>query len=311
LDVASNSTATVRVLIQTKGQPSAAHDNAIAGARGSKRAGYASVNTVVADVPANQVASLALRSDVEYVSPDRPVKGEASLLNETIGAAQVQDGAKGASGLTGKGIGIAILDSGISASHPDFAGKNKKSRVVASVDFTGSATKGDADGHGTGVAGVAAGSGAASNGYGANYAGVASGADLIDVRVLDEHGAGRTSNVLAGLNWAIENSKKFNIRVINMSLGAPVRESFHTDPLCKAVEHAVNSGIVVVTSAGNMGRTEEIVGHNADGSPIYQLAYGIVSSPGNSPYAITVGATDTHNTAKRSDDTVACVYLNG
>src|SRR3954462_12761389 len=185
--VANNSTATVRVLIQTKGQATAAHDNAIANAHGSKRASLDALNTLVADVPANQVAGLALRDDVEYVSPDRPVKAEANLTNDTIGATQATAGA-GNSGLSGKGVGIAILDSGISANHPDFAGKNKKSRVVASVDFTGSAKKGDADGHGTGVAGVAAGNGAASTGYAANYAGVAPGADIIDVRVLDENG---------------------------------------------------------------------------------------------------------------------------
>ena len=75
--------------------------------------------------------------------------------------------------------------------------KRNRSRVVASVDFSGSTRSGDADGHGTGVAGVAAGSGEASTGYAANYAGVAPGADIIDVRVLDENGMGRTSNVLA------------------------------------------------------------------------------------------------------------------
>src|SRR2546423_2657982 len=145
-DAASNSTATVRVLVQTKGQPSASHDAAVANAHGTKRASYTTLNTLVADVPANTVASLALRDDVLYVSPDRPVKAQGSLTDDAIGATQVQ-AAPGNSGITGKGIGIAILDSGISASHPDFAGVNQKSRVIASVDFTGSAKKGDVDGH--------------------------------------------------------------------------------------------------------------------------------------------------------------------
>src|SRR5205807_2992462 len=193
-EAATNSTATVRVLIQTKGQPTAAHDNAVAGVGGRKRAGYDSLNTLVADVPANTVASLAQRDDVVYVSPDRPVKSEANLTDDTIGATQVQAGTNGNNGLSGKGISIAILDSGISANHPDFAGTNGKSRVIAAVDFSGSKKAGDADGHGTGVAGVAAGNGAASTGYAANYAGVATGANLIDVRVLDENGAGLTSN---------------------------------------------------------------------------------------------------------------------
>ncbi len=233
-----------------------------------------------------------------------------NVTTEAIGAAQVVSGQAGTPGATGKGVTIAVLDSGISANHPDFA-SNNKSRVLTSVDFTGSSRQGDADGHGTGVAGVAAGNGAASNGYAGNYAGVAPEANLVDVRVLDENGIGRTSNVLAALNWVVQNRTRYNIGVVNMSLGSPVRESFHTDPLGKAVELTVRAGVVVVCSAGNMGRTEQIVGTNADGSPIYQLAYGAITSPANSPYVITVGATDTHGTARRSDDTVASFSSRG
>src|SRR5713226_4045682 len=109
----------------------------------------------------------------------------------------------------------------------------------------------------------------------------------------------------------IQNRERYNIRVVNMSLSMPVRESFHTDPLCKAVELAVRSGIVVVCSSGNLGRTDVITGYNADGSAIYQLAYGAVGSPGNSPYVITVGATDSHETVRRSDDTVASFSSKG
>ena len=183
----NGSTATVRVLIQTKGTPNANHDGALARAHGSKRASYDALNTIVADVPLNEVAALAARQDVVYVAPDRPVKAQMNLTNDTTGATQAQAGQPGAAGVNGKGVSIAILDSGISANHPDFV-TNNKSRVIASVDFSGSTRRGDADGHGTGVAGVAAGSGATSGGYAANYAGVAPGANLIDVRVLDEHG---------------------------------------------------------------------------------------------------------------------------
>ena len=306
----NGSTASVRVLIQTKGAPTAAQDTALTSARGTKRASFGALNTIVADVPLNEVAGLAARQDVVYVAPDRPVKAQMNLTNDTTGVTQVQVGQPGASGVNGKGVTIAILDSGISANHADFV-TNNKSRVIASLDFSGSSRSGDADGHGTGVAGVAAGSGATSDGYAANYAGVASGANLIDLRVLDEHGVGRTSNVLAAINWMIENRGRYNIGVANLSLSMPVRESFHTDPLCKAVEVAVRSGIVVVASAGNLGRTDVITGYNNDGSAIYQLAYGAVGSPGNSPYVITVGATDSHETVRRSDDTVASFSSKG
>src|SRR5256885_931984 len=306
----SNSTAIVRLIMQTKGAPTTALDGALARAHSNKRATYTSLNTIVVDVPLNEVAGLAAREDVVYVAPDRPVKAQMNLTSDTTGASLAQAGQAGTPGVDGKGVGIAILDSGISANHPDFV-KNNNSRVIASVDFIGSKRSGDADGHGTGVAGLAAGNGAASNGYSANYAGIAPGANLIDVRVLDEHGLGRTSNVLGALDWVIQNRQRYNIRVVNLSLSTPVRESFHTDPLCQAVEQAVRAGIVVVSSAGNLGRTDVILGYNKDGSPIYQMAYGAVGSPGNSPYVITVGATDSHNTVRRSDDTVASFSSKG
>ena len=111
---------------------------------------------------------------------------------------------------------------------------------------------------------------------------------FIDVRVLGRTGVGYTSDVLAGIDWAIANRTKYGIRVINLSLGHPVAESAATDPLCLAVERAVKAGIVVVTSAGNYGLT-------STGAPVL----GGITSPGNSPAAITVGALDTKGTADR------------
>src|SRR5438445_8008954 len=142
-DKANNSSATVRVLIQTKGAPSAAQDDAVANAHGSKRASHSALNMIVADVPLNTVASLAARDDIVYIAPDRPVKSQLNLTNDATGASQVQPGLAGMPGFDGKGVTIAILDTGISANHPDFM-KNNKSRVIASVDFSGSSRAGDA-----------------------------------------------------------------------------------------------------------------------------------------------------------------------
>ena len=103
---------------------------------------------------------------------------------------------------------------------------------------------------------------------------------FIDVRVLGRTGMGYTSDVLAGIDWAIANRTKYGIRVINLSLGHAVAEPAATDPLCIAVERAVKAGIVVVASAGNYGLT-------STGAPVL----GGITSPGNSPAAITVGAT--------------------
>jgi subtilisin family serine protease len=313
-DSAAGSSQQVRVIIQTNGRPNAAHDSAINSKGGAKGATFEAFDAMTAVVPASSVASLAARSDVAYISPDRTVTGQMAVTREATGAALAQAGLQGVPGVTGKGVGIAIIDTGISTSHPDFK-KNNKSRVAVSVDFTGkgsSNTNGilmgvgqDRNGHGTGVASVAAGNGSASKGYGESYVGIAPDASILDLKVLDENGSGTSSSVMAAINWAVVNQKRYNVRVINLSLGAIVPESYRTDPLCKAVERAVLAGIVVVAAAGNDGHTDEIVGYKTNGDPLYRQVFGAIHSPGSSPYAITVGASDTNGTAKRSDDGMA------
>ncbi len=153
----------------------------------------------------------------------------------------------------------------------------------------------DAFGHGTHVAGIIAGSPAPANGVAAEYAGgIAPRAKLINVKVLGADGIGFTSDVIDGIEWVVANRVRYNIRVINLSLGHPVMESCSTDPLCEAVNQAVQAGIVVVVAAGNDGK-----------APDGRTILGGISSPGNSPYAITVGALNTWGTVGRSDDTVA------
>jgi serine protease AprX len=122
----------------------------------------------------------------------------------------------------------------------------------------------------------------------------------VNVRVLGADGTGLTSDAIAGIEWAIANKSKYNIRVINISFGHPVMEPSATDPLCEAVADAVTSGIVVVASAGNSGKS-------ADG----HVVLGSITSPANSPLALTVGALNTFGTAKRSDDAVASYSSRG
>ena len=129
----------------------------------------------------------------------------------------------------------------------------------------------------------------------AMYRGLAPKARIISLKVLDSTGAGYTSSVLRALEFAIENRDQLNIDIINLSLGHPVYESPDTDPLVRAVQDAVRAGIVVVTSAGNYGINQETG----------EVGYAGISSPGNAPSAITVGAIDMHGTADRRDDTVA------
>jgi subtilisin family serine protease len=237
----------------------------------------------------------------ENISGDVPVHGSTAISDASTAADKTRAGSAllgllGIPGVDGQGIGIAVLDSGIGA-HSALA-----NRVVANISFvTDDPQIGDAFGHGTHVAGIIAGDKASAAGVASSYAGgVAPGAHLINVRVLGAHGTGFTSDVIDGLDWVVANRAVYNIRVINLSLGHPVMEACATDPLCEAVKRAVEAGIVVVAAAGNTGR-----------APDGRTIMGSVSSPANSPYAITVGALNTWGTVDRSDDTVAASSSRG
>src|SRR5215468_5001100 len=189
----------------------------------------------------------------------------------------------------GTGITVAVIDSGINDKHADL-GNGSKSRVLYHQDFTGTTTYlnnkhvWDLYGHGTHVAGIIGGNGNKSNG---RFAGIASNVNFIDLRVLDANGAGSDSSVIAAIQQAIALKNAYNIRVINLSLGRGVFESYKQDPLCQAVERAWSAGIVVVVAAGNNGRYQPAGG------------YGTINSPGNDPYVITVGSMKTNGTADR------------
>jgi serine protease AprX len=158
-------------------------------------------------------------------------------------------------------------------------------------------TASDLYGHGTHVAGILAGNGMNSRdaNFRKRFIGIADNASLINLRVLDQNGAGRDSAVIAAIEKAISLESKYNIRVINLSLGRVVYESYKLDPLCQAVEAAWKAGIVVVIAAGNEGRHDSA---HSDG-------YGTIAAPGNDPFAITVGAMKPMGTPTRADDLIA------
>ncbi|HKB11123.1 MAG TPA: S8 family peptidase [Vicinamibacterales bacterium] len=249
-----------------------------------------------------ELDALAADTSIDHLSGDVPIRTSMLVSAQAIAADQVRAGAPGLLGIgaipgvTGQGIGVAVVDSGISA-HKALA-----NRVVANVSFvSGDPSVGDAYGHGTHVAGIITGSASAASGVTSLYAGgIAPGANLINVRVLGADGSGLTSDAIAGIEWAITNKAKYNIRVINISFGHPVMEPSATDPLCEAVAEAVQAGIVVVAAAGNSGKS-------ADG----HMVLGSIVSPGNSPLALTVGALNTFGTVKRSDDAVASYSSRG
>jgi serine protease AprX len=253
--------------------------------------------SIAIEVNDAQFEALQRNPNYTHISGDLPVVADMAITNKITGATSVWQGTPGLLGLlgtpgyTGAGVGVAILDSGI-ATHTAL-----DSRVVARVNLVSDepGVTGDPFGHGTHLAGIIGGNRTAATWVTSGFAGgSAPSVRLIDVRVLGSRGSGRTSDVIAGIDWVIANRLVHNIRVINLSLGHPVVEPSATDPLCRAVARAVAAGITVSVSAGNYGLT-------STGAPVL----GGITSPGNSPVAITVGALDTHGTIDPSDDTVA------
>ena len=250
-------------------------------------------DAVAAYLTEAEIDALAASDLVDLIVADNPVFGfdyasSMDVTNLAIGLDKVA--APAAGGPSGAGVGVAILDSGI-ATTTDLG----SSRVVAWKDLVNKrkAPYDDA-GHGTFVAGLIAGDGSASlpleqGGYAAvQFRGVAPAADVIGVKVLDSTGQGRASSVMAGVLWALAHRDQYNIRVLNLSIGSnPVAPS-EFDPIAQAVELAWKNGITVVCAAGNEG----------------EFGPGGILSPGNSPYVITVGASDTRQTASLDDDAV-------
>jgi serine protease AprX len=218
----------------------------------------------------------------------------------TVGARTVQD----LMGYTGTGVGVAIIDSGITSFHDDLTNLTSKlfpygnQRVSKFVDFVNGRTLPyDDNGHGSHVAGIIAGNGRDSFG---EKAGIAPGASLVSLKVLDRNGQGTISNIISALGWIAVNAKTYNIRVVNMSVGAGIYESYWTDPLTLATKALTDKGITVVAAAGNMGK-------NAAGN----LQWGGITAPGNAPWVLTVGASSTMGTLTRSDDQMASFSSSG
>ncbi len=243
--------------------------SAIAESGGEVTGEYDLGNTVSAEVPADKIEDLAEDSSIEAVWPDRVY---TALLDQSV--SQINAPYLWERGFNGSGVRIAILDTGIDSSHEMLRGK-----VVLEKVFTAEESAVDGHGHGTHVAGIAAGK-KADNGY----SGVAPEASLINAKVLNDSGYGSESRVIAGINWAVDPDNNASTDdgadIISMSLGGPY---ISDGPLNRAVRDAVASGVVVVISSGNCG------------SPEYCEGYVGVTSPGNTVEAITVGAVDRAN----------------
>ena len=269
------------------------------------------INAFTATVHGEDLLALERDPDVEAVSIDAVLTADNVVQEGVNEDARSENLLVAALGLAdteyeGDNVGIAVIDSGLEKSE-DLSG----GRADKFFDFTTDGRSGhpyDDYGHGTHVATLIAGKGKASEREVerledgkrhktklALYRGLAPKARIISLKVLDGNGAGYTSSVLRALEFVVANREKLKIDIVNLSLGHPIYESPETDPLVRAVEDATRAGIIVVAASGNHGFNQETGA----------IGYAGITSPGNAPTAITVGALDMHDSVDRADDTVA------
>ncbi|MFC4076895.1 S8 family peptidase [Salinithrix halophila] len=239
---------------------------------------YDSIRTYRMDLTPNQLQEILTYPEVRRAYLDRKVYTLLDVASKTVEAplAWSLDN-------EGQGATIAVIDTGIHP-HPDLT--SPRSRILAFKDFVkGKNQPYDDNGHGTHCSGDAAGNGFSSDG---KYKGPAPAAGLVGVKVLTKVGSGNLSNVIAGIQWCIDNREKYNIRIISLSLGSRSTTSYREDPVAQITEKAWEQGIVVVAAAGNDGPDA-----------------GTISSPGIHPRILTVGATDDKGTPEEADDIIA------
>ena len=278
----SHHTAPLRsVIVQARPGRAGAVAAAIQAAGGHIDRALPIVNGFAAHVSAGEAAALRHSSAVRAVSDNAALSSASSSYDPSVPgasyAASVRANYVWSQGNVGSGVGVAVLDTGVSPVH-DLSG-----RLSAGIDLSGEGNSlSDNFGHGTVMAGLIAGNGADSGGQ---YPGIAPGATITSVKVAGRNGVTDVSQVLAGLQWIGTFGPSRGIRVVALAWGTPSTQSPLVDPLDFAVERLWSLGITVVASAGNAGPGP-----------------GTISKPGDDPAVITVGAADDLATADSSDD---------
>jgi serine protease AprX len=250
------------------------------------------INAIAVEISAAAAKKLAASPAVRWISLDGPVVESTAESGDdefppntyldTLGVPQVWQ-----MGYDGTGIGVAVIDSGISRDD-DF------SNLWSRKSFNPSShTVNDVYGHGTHVAGIVVGNGEDADGF---YQGVAPGARILGLKISDENGMAYESDVVDAMQWVLNNREFANIRVVNLSVNASTETSYHQSPMNAAAEILWFNGIVVVASAGN-----RVEGSTYD---------TINTAPANDPFIITVGASHEQGTAERLDDIMATFSAN-
>jgi serine protease AprX len=290
--------AEISVIVQ-KDAAGAGLEQHVAQSGGAVTADLPIINAFAAELSARAALALSRMPGVRWVSLDAPVVrttactpcvSSTKLKNAYISAIRADRVWNEAPYMQGQNIGVAVVDSGITP-QVDFYAPWGANRVVAAAAFNDdyNRTPYDDYGHGTHVAGIIGGDGERSNG---RYIGVAPMVNLINVKISNNNGGAKASNLVNGLQWIIDNKDTYNIRVVNISVNSSVPESYHTSPINAAVEILWFNKITVVVSAGNTGA-----------NALYP--------PANDPFAITVGATDDRGTPRTGDDILASFSAYG
>lgn len=235
------------------------------------------INAYVVELPENYVGQLTGIEGVQKVEHDALITAQMDVARETINSSWADD-----RGVTGHGIGIAILDTGVYP-HKDLV--TKRNKIIAFKDFVSNIRYPyDDNGHGTHVAGIIAGDGEESNG---KYKGIAMDSNIIGVKVLNNEGSGNISDVLAGIQWVLDQKKRFNIKILNLSVGMKDVEG-EKSALVRGVNAAWDNGLIVVAAAGNNGPDS-----------------CTITTPGISRKVITVGSSDDGETVKIMEDLIS------
>ena len=243
----------------------------------------ATVDGAAALVTGKQLLKLAQMPGISAITADAPVElagGISSSQQWPFVSGVARGWSRVTNGSLPKPPTIALVDSGIDANRADFSNGARVVKQVTLTSLLGNSPD-DGYGHGTFVAGIAAGSAT-------GYSGAAPSADVVSLDVLDDQGMAKTSDVIAAADWIVQNKDAYNIRVANFSLHSTARASVFWDPLDRAVERLWFAGVVVVAASGN---------YAVDGEPS-----GVLFAPGNDPFVITVGANDVSGSVSTNDD---------
>ncbi|HXA28464.1 MAG TPA: S8 family serine peptidase [Candidatus Angelobacter sp.] len=302
-----------QISVIVRGQPGgeAAVRDAVGGVDGHVVRALGIVNGVAATVPADAIPALRTRPGVVEVSPNLPVHMQSTGTSSWSAAADLGSlynttlisGAQSywSAGYTGKGIDVAVIDSGaVPVNGLRAAGKLVFGPDLSFDSQAPNLAHLDTFGHGTHMSGIIAGrDDAAVAGHYAgdakDFIGMAPDARIVSIKVADSHGNSDVSQVLAAIDWVVVHHADpgFNIRVVNMSFGTDSYQSYVYDPLAYAAETAWHAGVVVVGATGNRGWKTGVL------------------DPADDPYLIAVGSSDNAGTLGTADDTVSTFSSGG